>query len=452
MTSFVHRPIAELQMQFASGRSPVSLVEDCLRRIEESNAEYRAMIYVGQQEALADARQAEGELRSGRRRSALHGIPIVVKDVIDVCGWPTTAGSRLFPDCVAAKDAACVTHLRDAGAILLGKTNLHELTAGGHDNPWFGKVVNPLDPTRGTGGTSSGSAAAVSAGYCVAAIGTDTGGSNRSTAAATGLVGLKPTYGAIDCAGVRPTARSFDAIGPIASCVEDARLVHYAMQGDAAPAHRESRLSGLRIGIFPDLTDAEVDPAVAQAHDRWIHSALRAGASTCSLDFALADQVRDAGLTILSYELAAEYSALIEKNPERVGPSVREFVSHGTSIAEETYQAALTFRTRATREFLQLMSSVDCLATPVAPGLAPRLSDEMTKVGSNFVPYGLAGGRFRRWANFFGVPAIALPLPVSDDLPASIQISTPPDTENLLFSVCEALSSLSASSSSTQPS
>ena len=160
------------------------------------------------------------------------------------------------------------------------------------------------------------------------------------------------------------------------------------------------------------------------------------------MKFALADQVRDAGLTILSYEFAAQYGPLIDKNPQRVGIAVRDFASQGSSIDAETYKAALAFRTRATREFFQMMSSVDVLATPVAPGLAPRLSDEMTQVGATFVPYGLAGGSFRRWANFFGVPTFALPLPVPGSLPASIQISTPPNTEDLLFSVCEALSSL----------
>src|SRR5690606_7680407 len=124
-------------------------------------------------------------------------------------------------------------------AIIIGKTNLHELTAGGHDNPWFGKVVNPLDHSRGTGGTSSGSAAAVAAGFCVAAVGTDTGGSNRSPAAATGLVGFKPTNGVIDHAGVRPTAPTLDAIGPITTNVEDARLIHFAMQGIKEPERQE---------------------------------------------------------------------------------------------------------------------------------------------------------------------------------------------------------------------
>jgi aspartyl-tRNA(Asn)/glutamyl-tRNA(Gln) amidotransferase subunit A len=440
MAEFGPQSIATIQSGFDNGMSPVALVEECLQRIQQSNAEYKAMIFVGDQEALDDARRAETELRSGKRRGALHGIPIAVKDVIDVRGWPTTAGSQLFRDHVAETDAACVRNLRAAGAIIIGKTNLHELTGGGHDNPWFGKVVNPLDTSRGTGGTSSGSAAAVAARYCVAAIGTDTGGSNRSTAAATGLVGLKPTNGTIDHRGVRPTAPHFDTIGPITNSVEDARLIHLALQGEVPPKQNEFKVSGLRIGLCPDLYFAEVDPAVTHAHDGWLRSLIKAGASSIVLRFPLAAEVREAGRIILMYEFAQEYRGLAERYPDRVGKAVLDFISDASSIEETAYKSALAFRTNARDEFLTLMSAVDLLAAPVAPGLAPRLSDEMTRVGADFVSYGLAGGSFRRWANFFGIPSLAMPLPTEGDLPASIQIAMPPNEEEALFAACDALS------------
>lgn len=438
--------IAAIQRDFADGMSPVALVEACLGRIEESNASYNAMLFVGRDKALDDARQAETELRSGKRRSALHGIPIAVKDVIDVAGWPTTAGSDLFRDHVAEADAACVANLREAGAVIIGKTNLHELTAGGHDNPMFGKVVNPLDPSRGTGGTSSGSAAAVLAGFCVAAIGTDTGGSNRSTAAATGLVGLKPTNGLIDPAGTRPTAPTLDTIGPIAACVEDARLIHFAMRGTAAPTQNHARVPGLQIGLCPDLYAADVDPVVARAHDRLLRAWTGAGAVIRTIAFPRAGEVKEAGRVILSYEFASQYGWLLEQSPERVGRAVYDFAASGTSISAPAYRSALDYRTQARDTFLDLLETVDVLASPVVPGLAPRLSDEMTEVGSRLVPYGLAGGSFRRWANFFGVPALAMPVASEKALPASIQITTPPNTEDRLFSVCAALSGLEARS------
>lgn len=431
--------IGDIQRRFAAGLSTVSFIEGCFERIERNNDQIKAMIFVAREQALEDAGRLDAELRSGRRRGPLHGIPIAVKDVIDVKGWPTTSGSQLFRGHVAEEDAACIRNLRAAGAVIVGKTNLHELTAGNHENPWFGKVVSPLDPTRGTGGTSSGSAAAVAAGYCVAAIGTDTGGSNRSTAAATGLFGFKPTNGRGDPSGVRPTAPSLDTIGPIANSVEDARLVHFAMQGAEAPEPLAVALSGLRIGLCPDLHAAAVDPVVADAQALWLARLQAAGVQVRTLEFPLAGKVMEAGLVILQYEFAAQYGALVESAPQDVGAAVSGFIAAGRAMDATDYQAAVAFRSHAQAIFLDLMSAVDLLAAPVAPGLAPRLTDEMTAVGPDFVPYGLAGGTFRRWANFLGLPTLAMPLPTQGGLPASLQISTRPDTEATLFSICEAL-------------
>lgn len=444
MTDYTPRSIAQIQRDFADGLSPVDFVVGCFARIERSNEACKAMIFVGRDAALDDARRMEVELRSGQSRGPLHGIPIAVKDVIDVKGWPTTSGSRLFQDHVAADDAACIQNLRAAGALIIGKTNLHELTAGGHENPWFGKVRHPRDPSRGTGGTSSGSAAAVAAGYCVAALGTDTGGSNRSTAAATGLFGFKPTNGAFDRAGVRPTAPTLDTIGPIANSIEDARLVHFASEGRDVPGRETVDLVGLRIGLCPDLHAAAIDPAVADAHALWLRALEGAGARIQHLEFPLAGRVKDAGLTILQYEFAAAYADVIGSRPEAVGTQVRSFLAAGATIDAATYQEALAFRAEACEAFQHVMSSADLLAAPVAPGLAPRLSDEMTAVGPDLVPYGLAGGTFRRWANFLRLPTLAMPLKTQGDLPASIQISTRPDTDATLFSVCEALRTVEA--------
>ncbi|MBO9101314.1 amidase [Rhizobium sp. K1/93] len=446
MAKYIPQTIAQIHSSFADDMSPVTLVEDCLRRIDELNDSNGAMIFVARNEALEEARQAEAAMRAGKRLGPLHGIPIAVKDVIDVRGCPTTAGSRLFETAEAEDDAVCVANLRAAGAIIIGKANLHELTAGNHDNPWFGKVVNPLDTERGTGGTSSGSAAAVAAGFCVAAIGTDTGGSNRSVAAATGLVGFKPTNGAVDADGTLPTAPTFDSIGPITTCVADARLVHYSMMGICAPSEISLSLSEITIGVCPDLYDAAIDPAVAAVHEKFFASAQSAGAQVKVLSFRHAREVREAGLTILMYEFTSRYHGLVATFPERVGAAVQNFLSKGAEISEKAYQSALAYRMKIDWEFEELLSEVNVLATPVVPGLAPRLSDEMTAVGSGFVPYGLAGGHFRRWANFFGMPTLAMPLLTPGPLPASIQITTPKNTENYLFSVCNALSRLETGS------
>ncbi|MGV0878997.1 amidase [Martelella sp. FLE1502] len=419
--------------------SPVARVSDCFARITESNDVIRAMIFVAADEALREAHRLEAELAAGRSRGPLHGVPIAVKDVIDVSGWPTTGGSRLFEGRIASEDAPVVSALRKQGAIIIGKTNLHELTAGGHANPWFGTVVNPLAEDRGTGGTSSGSAAAVAAGFCEAALGTDTGGSNRSTAAATGLYGLKPTNGTIDAAGILPTAPSFDTVGPIAESLELTRLVHFAMTGRTAPERERVAPSGLTIGLCPDFHAASLDSTVKEAHEAWLRNARNKGAKVTTLRFAPAAKVADAGFTILAYEFAARYGDIIAANPENVGEAVHAFLETGLAIDETAYHAALAFRAETQGAFLKLLRSVDVLAAPVAPGLAPRLVDETTMVGSDHVTYGPAGGTFRRWANFFGVPALAMPLPIAGDLPAAIQLSMPPLSENRLFAVAEAL-------------
>jgi Asp-tRNA(Asn)/Glu-tRNA(Gln) amidotransferase A subunit family amidase len=436
--------IVELDREIERGRSPVAIVEECLQRIEAENGSNNALIFVDADSALSDARQAERERRIGRRRGPLHGLPIVVKDMIDVEGWPTTAGSRLFAGHEARTDAACVANLRATGAIILGKANLHELTVGGHANPWFGKVVNPLDSDCGTGGTSSGSAAAVAARFCVAAVGTDTGGSNRSPAAATGLVGFKPTNGLVDASGVRPTAPSLDAIGPIAATVADARLVTEALAGRTLDTSDRLRASGsdlssVVLAVCPALYGDDIDPAIARGLALWLDRQRLAGAGVVELPVDGVEAFVEAGLTILKYEFATEYRPLIERHPERVGDMARSFLESAAQIDEASFVAARVVRERFRLGFLERMQGVDALVVPTSPGFAPRLSDEMTRVGDEWVGFGLAGGRFRRWANVLKMPALAVPLDCEEALPASIQLAARPGADGQLLDLAAGL-------------
>src|SRR5471032_2029290 len=212
----------------------VRATEECLRRIEADNPKLNAFIRVMGDEALQQARQADQELVAGQDRGPLHGVPISIKDLLDIKGVPTTAGSRVRDGHVAERDAPTIAHLRQAGAVLVGKTNLHEFAFGTtNEDSAFGPARNPHDPTRSPGGSSGGSAASVAAGIALATIGTDTGGSIRIPAAACGVVGLKPSFGEVSTDGVVPLSRTFDHVGPLAQSVTDACLVYPALLGDA---------------------------------------------------------------------------------------------------------------------------------------------------------------------------------------------------------------------------
>jgi aspartyl-tRNA(Asn)/glutamyl-tRNA(Gln) amidotransferase subunit A len=436
--------IQEVGAAYDRGLSPVSVAEECLDRVARHNGELRALLAVDQDGALEAARQAETELRSGHRRGPLHGIPVAVKDLLDLAGWPTTAGSRLFAHRVADQDAVALANLKAAGAIIIGKTNLHELATGGHDNPWFGKVVNPLHPGRGTGGSSSGSVAAVAAGFCVAAVGTDSGGSNRAPAAATGLVGFKPSQGLVDTTGCLPTARSLDVIGSFTATVADARLMMEALSGRKAVAAPAKGLRGLVMATCPDLYGATVDPVVERAHVAWFGQLTGAGVRVVELACADAPALREAGITILQYEFGEQYGAQVRAHPDLVGPGARAFAESALAVSQACYRRALDVRTLWRRQFPARLEGIDILAIPTAPGLAPQLEDDCTRAGDAMVSYSGAGAKFRLWANCLDMPAIALPLPCEDTLPASIQLATRPGHDWALLDMAQALSTLAA--------
>lgn len=424
------------------GLSPVAVVQGCLDRIARNDATINAMIHVDAEAALQAAALAETEIRTRGRRGPLHGIPVALKDMIDVAGWPTSAGSRLYGRRPADADAACVANLRAAGAIIIGKTNLHELTLGPHDNEWYGKVANPMDPTRGTAGTSSGSAAAVAAGFCAVAVGSDTGGSNRSVAAANGLFGFKPSNGLIDAAGTLPTAASLDTIGPIATCLADVRTTVEAMHAGplsrARPA-RQWRADDITIATCPEIYGTAVDPVVEEAIAGWLDGCRQRGARIVARRFDDLPAFVDAGLTILLFEFARRYGAEIDAHPDRVGTAVRSALQQARAISGTRCEQARSVRRRAIERLPELMHGVDLLAVPTAPGLAPRLSDEMTEVGDLEVPFGLAGGFFRRWANMLGMPALALPVASGRKFPASLQLAALPGQDALLLDMAGAL-------------
>src|SRR5688500_16548208 len=301
--------------------SPLELVKNCLARIE-ARRELNAFITVMADTALAEAAAAEREIASGQYRGPLHGIPVSVKDLIDVAGTPTTSGSAVPPRW-PRRDAAVVQRLREAGAVLIGKTNLHEFAFGTTgDETAFGVVKNPFDPTRSAGGSSSGAAVALQEGMCFASLGTDTGGSIRIPAAACGVVGLKPTVGELSLAGVVPLSATLDHIGPMARTVTDAALLFYALKGLSKPevAPARGRLSfGVPRAYFCDRLDEDVTLALDAACRRLAS----AGHVVGDLGISRAAATPDVYLHIVLPEASWYHAPLLERHAASYSPGVR---------------------------------------------------------------------------------------------------------------------------------
>jgi aspartyl-tRNA(Asn)/glutamyl-tRNA(Gln) amidotransferase subunit A len=273
--------IAETAAALRRGEtSAVALTEACLQRIAQWDRSINAFIAVLDDQARARAAAADRELAQGQDRGPLHGIPISLKDIVDVKGTATTAASKVRAGHVAADDAPIVAHLRQAGAVLIGKTNLHEFALGTtNEESAFGPVHHPLDETRSPGGSSGGSAASVLAGMAYASIGTDTGGSVRIPAAACGLVGLKPSFNEISRAGVVPLSTTLDHVGPLCRSVEDARLLFEVLRGDACTAAGQTGdVRGRRFGVLSEYFTAMLDPHIAKRFDEIRTLLTRAGA------------------------------------------------------------------------------------------------------------------------------------------------------------------------------
>src|SRR5262245_13840139 len=262
--------LAELSRAIQAGSiSSEAVTGRCLERIAERDRSINAFITVLDDDARDQARAAEQEIAAGRSRGPLHGIPISLKDLIDLRGTPTSAASRVRRGHVAARDAVVSARLRAAGAVFIGKTNLHEFALGTtNEDSAYGAVHHPLDHSRSPGGSSGGSAAAILAEMCYASIGSDTGGSIRIPSAACGLVGLKPAFGEIPIEGVVPLSSTLDHVGPLCRSVEDAAILHHTLAGQANPAPIATReLRGLRLGIPRAYFLALLDPEIAARFD-----------------------------------------------------------------------------------------------------------------------------------------------------------------------------------------
>ncbi len=436
--------------------SPVEVTRECLERIERLNPALNAFITVMAESALAEARRAEAEILRGEWRGALHGVPVALKDLIDVAGVRTTAASALCADRVAAHDAELVRRLRDAGAVIVGKNNLHEFAYGGSSLvSHFGDVHNPWDVGRIAGGSSGGSAAAVAAGLAYAAIGTDTAGSIREPAALCGCVGLKPTHGRVSSRGVIPLSWSLDHVGPLAATVEDAAVVLQAIAGydagdvtsvdvsvtDYVSLLREGA-KGMQVGVVRGYFFDDVDAEVASAMEHALRGIQSLGAELREVRFGDNDVPTDR--TVQAAESYAFHAENVAKSAELYqGETVRRIRS-GEKISAADYIQRRRDLEEARRNIGTVFADVDVLVTPTTPMAAPAIADLKANPDA-LRPAELKLLRNTRPFNVWGLPAISVPCGFTQSgLPIGMQIAGPHWREDLVLRLAHAYERVTA--------
>jgi aspartyl-tRNA(Asn)/glutamyl-tRNA(Gln) amidotransferase subunit A len=421
------QPIAVIAPQIASGALRAErLTEDALATIAELQPSLNAFITVMADAALADARRADRDIAAGRHLGPLHGVPISIKDLIDVAGVPTTAASKLRAEHVARRDAPVVSYLKNAGAIIVGKTNLHEFAFGttSEDSGW-GPARNPIDPSRSPGGSSGGSAIAVRTGMSVASVGTDTGGSIRIPAAACGIVGLKPGWGEISARAVVPLSRQLDHVGPLAQTVDDAEILYQIMRDDVPPATpaASAALSGMTVATldayFMDRVGVEVEQTIRAAYE----TLRSAGATLSSASLPHAADIPPVYLHLVLADAAAYHATALERRPFAYTENVRLRLEMGRHVLAEDYARALHGRAVIAREIERALAPVDALVLPALAVEAPPIGASTVPVKGGTEPVRNVMLRCTQPFNLSGHPAISLPCGVTTaGLPVGLQL------------------------------
>jgi aspartyl-tRNA(Asn)/glutamyl-tRNA(Gln) amidotransferase subunit A len=440
--------------------SSVELVQDCLSRIDAANPRLNAFITVTRDLALAQAAAADSELARGHDRGPLHGIPYALKDNFATKGIRTTCGSKLFEHHVPDFDSAVTEKLTAAGAVLIGKTGLHELAYGiTSNNPHFGAIRNPRDPNRIPGGSSGGSASAVASGMALTAIGTDTGGSIRIPASFCGTVGIKPTSGRVSRYGCMPLDFSLDHMGPLTLSVPDAALVLDALAGfdprdDTSSRHvpalfappANPTIAGWRIGRPESFFNTRVQPEILAAYDRALSLAESLGAIIVPVPMPDIAAINVVGRMILM----SEASALLEPHMHRrehFGADVLALLDQGRLLAATDYVNAQRLRRVMQRGFAQIWSQIDLLLTPASAIVAPPIGAATVEIDGTPEDTRIAATRFVRPFNVLGLPALSMPCGTGEGgLPIGLQIAGPAFSEAKIFHAAACLEAALAGS------
>ncbi|GHF83564.1 aspartyl-tRNA(Asn)/glutamyl-tRNA(Gln) amidotransferase subunit A [Amycolatopsis bartoniae] len=416
--------------------SSIELVEESLSAAARWEPRVNAFVTLDERGARDAARQADRELASGLVRGPLHGVPVAVKDMIDVRGLPTTAGSRHRRDHLASTDAACVRRLRDAGAVIVGKTATHEFANGPTgDRAASGPTRNPHAVDHMAGGSSSGSAAAIAAGIVPLALGTDTGGSARIPAALCGIVGLRPTYGALSTKGVLPLSASLDTVGVMARSAEDAAVLWAALSTAHSTNAPRADAPAPRLGwVLPGLlhpTSQEVVGAVRGRVD---------GLVTGEVVLPEAEQLRSAYAVIQGREAFAVHRDRLESNPELYDAEVRDRLLAGATVTVTSWSAALAVRERVRAVVSDLFDTYDFLALPTTPMPAPVVGARAGKIDGHPVDIRAALLSLTSPWSVLGLPAMSVPVGHADGLPIGLQLVGPPGSEATLLRTAAAMS------------
>ena len=418
--------ITDAAARLRDGRTTaVELVERCLEAIACRDGELNAFITVTADDGRAAAARADRERAAGLPLGPLHGIPVSVKDLLDLRGLPTTAASRARAGHRAAADAPALAALRRAGAIFVGKCNLHEFAFGttGADSA-FGPTRNPHAPGHVAGGSSGGSAVSVAAGMALASVGTDTGGSIRIPAAACGVVGLKPTFGELSCDGVVPLAPTLDHVGPLGLTVDDVAAVYRALAGHAAAPTGDGGLPAtIRLGLprryFLDL----VDPAVRAAFEAAVDRLRAGGAEPEAVDIPHAPEIPRTYRHTQLREAYAAHAATLAARGGDYSPAVRQRLELGRSVNAADYARAQEIRETLRDEVDAALAGRHALLLPTLPIPAPRLGAEEVAVGDRTCDVRSATLRLTQLFNLTGHPAVSIPCGTTPDgLPCALQL------------------------------